>query len=216
MRIIFIAPPGAGKGTQSALITRDFGTPSVSTGNLLRAAIKAQTDFGKIAEQYINDGNYVPDEVVIKLIETEISTKECAEQGFILDGFPRTLYQAMTLDKSLVKHGVTLDAVLILYVPKTELIERLAARRICLDCGSSFHMLFNPPKIENVCDNCSSDLVHRADDHPEAIKQRIINYNKLTIPIIDHYEDKGLIQRINGMGEIDDVYKRIRGIVSGL
>ena len=209
MRILFIAPPGAGKGTQSALITEKYGIPSISSGNLLRAAIAEQTDLGKIAETYIHDGNYVPDDVIIKLILGELEKPICKERGFILDGFPRTLFQALTLDKSLEAASMPLDAVLILYVQKTELIERLASRRTCFNCGSTFHMLFNPPKVDKVCDNCGSELHHRKDDRPGSIKNRIKLYNQETMPIIDYYSRKGIVKRVDGVGDIKDVFSVI-------
>lgn len=210
MRLLFLAPPGAGKGTQSALITEEYGIPAVSSGNLLRAAIDKQTELGKIAEKYIHDGNYVPDEVIIDLIRHELEKPVCSEKGFILDGFPRTLYQALTLDKLLISKDMQLDVVLILYVPKTDLIQRLAQRRTCYNCGSTFHMTFNPPKIEGICDNCGSELHHRKDDRPGSIKTRIQLYNKETMPIIEYYSKMGIVRRIDGLGTIDDVFSQIR------
>ncbi len=209
MRLLFIAPPGAGKGTQAALITEKYGIPSISSGNLLRAAIAEKTELGKIAETYIHDGNYVPDDVIIKLILGELEKPNCKEKGFILDGFPRTLFQALTLDKALEEANMPLDAVMILYVQKTELIERLAMRRTCFSCGSTFHLKFNPPKVENICDNCGSELHHRKDDRPGSIKNRIKLYNSETMPIIDHYSRKGIVKRIDGIGEINDVFAKI-------
>jgi adenylate kinase len=209
MRLLFIAPPGAGKGTQSALITEKYGIPAVSSGNLLRAAIDKQTELGKIAEKYIHDGNYVPDEVIINLIEEELQNPVCSERGFILDGFPRTLYQALTLDKTLIARNMQLDAVLILYVPKTELINRLAQRRTCYNCGSTFHMTFNPPTVEGICDNCGSELHHRKDDRPGSIKNRIRLYNQETMPIIEYYSKMGIVHRVEGLGDINDVFAKI-------
>lgn len=216
MRLIFIAPPGAGKGTQSALITEKYGTPAISTGNLLRAAIKNETELGKEAKQYIEDGNYVPDEVVIELIKEAIMAPECQKNGFILDGYPRTEFQALTLGKILVPLGIKLDAVIILYVPKTVLIDRLSQRRTCLNCGATYHLEYNPPEKEGVCGVCGDDLVHRKDDRPGSIKTRISNYNTLTKPIIKYYKEQEIVYRVNGMGEIDQVNERIDAVLSGL
>ena len=202
MRIIFIAPPGAGKGTQSALITEKYGTPAISTGNLLRAAIKNETELGKEAKQYIEDGNYVPDEVVIELIKEAIIQPECKENGFILDGYPRTEFQALTLGKILEQLGIALDAVIILYVPKTVLIDRLSQRRTCLNCGATYNLEYNPPEKKGICGVCGDNLVHRADDRPGSIKKRIVNYNSLTKPIIKHYREMDIVYRVNGLGDI--------------
>lgn len=209
MRLIFIAPPGAGKGTQSALITEHYNLPQLSTGNILRAEIKAGTPLGKSVAQYINVGEFVPDEIMIGFIEDQITKEKYANEGFMLDGFPRTLYQAITLDRLFLKYNYTLDGVLILYVPKTELIMRLAARRTCLNCGASYHLEYKPPIKFNICDVCGSTLSQRKDDSEESIKTRIRNYNNLTMPIIEHYDSMNLIHRIDGMGTLDQVFGRI-------
>lgn len=216
MRLIFIAPPGAGKGTQSSLITENYHLPQLSTGNLLRAEIKAGTPLGKSVAEFINVGEFVPDEIMIQFLEDQIVKEKYAVNGFILDGFPRTLYQAISLDRLFLKHDFKLDAVLILYVPKSELIKRLAARRTCLDCGASYHLEYKPPRVANICDVCGNTLTQRKDDSEESIKTRIRNYNNLTMPIIEHYSAMNLIHRIDGIGTLDQVYSRIDKVLKYL
>ncbi len=216
MRLIFIAPPGAGKGTQSALITENYHLPQLSTGNLLRAEIKAGTPLGKSVADYINVGEFVPDEIMLQFLEDQITKDIYAKEGFILDGFPRTLYQAISLDRLFLKYNFKLDAVLILYVQKSELIKRLAARRTCLNCGASFHLEYKPPRVFNICDVCGSTLTQRKDDSEESIKTRIRNYNNLTMPIIEHYDSMNLIHRIDGVGTLDQVYARIDKVLKYL
>jgi len=216
MRLIFIAPPGAGKGTQAAFVSEKYGIPSISSGNIVRAAIEEGTEIGKIAEKYIHEGNFIPDDIVIKMIEKEVTKPECVEKGFILDGFPRTLFQALCLDNKLKELKLCLDRILILYVPKTDLIKRLASRRSCYHCGATFHMKFRPPKVEGICDKCGSELHRREDDTPSSIKTRIRLYTHETIPIIDYYSRTGKVRRINGKGEVSEIFDSITEVLENI
>ncbi|MFA6571294.1 MAG: adenylate kinase [Bacteroidota bacterium] len=212
MRLIFLGPPGAGKGTQAERICRDFNIVQLSTGDMLRANKKQGTELGKKAQMFMDGGSLVPDEIIIDMIRIELKKPEMIN-GYILDGFPRTVPQAEALDILLSEMGQKLDTVLILEVPNAELVNRLTARRTCRNCGKSFHLIYNPPKIEDVCDACSGELYQRDDDKPEPIMHRLKVYENQTFPLIDYYKSKNLDYRINGLGEIDEIYNSIKKVL---
>lgn len=204
MRIVFLGPPGAGKGTQAVEIVEKLGVPHVATGDMLRASIKQETPLGMEAKKYMDQGLLVPDEVTIRITGERISQPDCAN-GFLLDGFPRTLAQAEALDKLLADLGIKLDAVINLQVPQEVLIPRLTGRRVCRNCGASFHMVFNPPKAENVCDRCEGELYQRSDDNEETAVNRLSVYNTQTAPLIAYYEEQGVLKNIDGEQDIHQV-----------
>ncbi|MDL1971787.1 MAG: adenylate kinase [Deltaproteobacteria bacterium] len=208
MDLIFLGPPGAGKGTQAKMLVERYGIPQVSTGDILRAAVAEGTELGKKAKEYMEAGKLVPDEVVIGIIEERLKQSDC-EKGFILDGFPRTVPQAEALDKVLEKMGRKIDHVLTLDVPEEELIRRLTGRRTCKKCGAMYHIIFNPPKVEGVCDKCGGELYQRPDDNEETVRSRLSVYEQQTSPLIDFYEKKGLVRKIDGRGEIKEIFDQI-------
>ncbi len=212
MKLVFLGPPGAGKGTQSERIRSDFGVVQLSTGDILRANKKAGTELGKKAQKYMDAGELVPDDLIIEMIKEELKKPELAK-GYILDGFPRTVPQAEALDKLLADMGQKLDVVLVLEVPNEELIERLTARRVCKKCGKSYHLKFNPPKTEGVCDVCGGELYQRDDDKEEAIRNRLKVYEKQTSPLTEYYEKQNLAKKIDGLGDIDAIYERIKEVL---
>ena len=199
MKLIILAAPGAGKGTQAELLSEHYNIPTISTGAILRKNISEGTELGKIASQFINDGKFVPDDVMIKVVESRISESDC-ENGFILDGFPRNIAQAEALEKS----GVIIDSVLTIEVPDETIVERLGGRLECKNCGASYHKIYNAPEKDGICDKCGNELVTRADDKPETIRERLMTYHKTTEPLKKFYEEKGLLRVAIGKEEIAD------------
>jgi len=200
--------PGAGKGTQANPLVERFHFPHISTGDMFRAAIKEGTALGLKAKSYMDAGGLVPDEVTIGIVAERLAQPDCAD-GFLLDGFPRTLAQGSALADILDRLGMKLDGVINIEVAEDVLIPRLTGRRVCRKCGASFHMVFNPPKQEGVCDLCGGELYQRSDDTVETAKNRLNVYNSQTEPLIAFYEEKGLIKRINGDQPIDQVFQDI-------
>ena len=198
MNLILMGAPGAGKGTQSAKISEKYNIPAIATGDILRAAIKAGTELGKAAKSYIDAGQLVPDSVVIGIIKEKIATDECAN-GFILDGFPRSIPQAEALEEM----GVKIDAVLSIEVADEKIIERMSGRRVC-SCGASYHVVYNPPRVADVCDKCGEALYVRADDAAETVKNRLETFHKETEPLKEFYLDKGLLISVEGQEEVAD------------
>jgi len=213
MRIIFLGPPGAGKGTQAKLIVKDYHIRQLSTGDLLRENRNKGTELSRKAQAYMDAGNLVPDELILKMVADEFQRPEL-EAGYILDGFPRTYLQADGLDHLLKEQGQTLDHVLLLDVPDSELIRRLTARRSCPECGHIYNLIFNPPRNAGICDNDGFELVHRSDDTEETVKNRLKVYQKQTMPLVEHYEKQGLIRRIDGTGNVQDIYQRIKTVLN--
>ena len=205
LRTILLGPPGAGKGTQAVKIVEKYGVPHISTGDIFRENIKNGTELGKKAQEYMNRGELVPDDLVIDLATSRLLEPDCAE-GFLLDGFPRTVYQAEKLDEFLAAHDSKIDVVLDIAVEKEELITRLTGRRVCKTCGASFHVVSVPPKQEGVCDFCGGELIQRADDNLETVTNRIEVYEAQTMPLIDYYEKAGNIAHINGAASLDEVF----------
>jgi len=197
LRLILLGPPGAGKGTQASAIVGKYNIPHISTGDIFRENIKNQTELGEKAKEYMDKGLLVPDELVISIVEDRLQKEDC-KNGFLLDGFPRTLNQGETLDSVLSKMGLKLDKVINLEVENEILIERAIGRRICKDCGAVYHIKFTPSKEEGICDNCGGKLYQRDDDTVETVGKRIEVYHKQTEPLIDYYSEKGLILNIDG------------------
>ena len=203
MKLILLGAPGAGKGTQALKLVDHYSIPQISTGDLLRAAVADGTDLGKQANEYMTAGKLVPDEVVIGLIEERLKEDDC-QSGFILDGFPRTVAQA---DK--LKEITDIDAVVNVDVDTSILVDRLTGRRTCKTCNAMYHMVFNPPKQEGVCDACGGELYQRSDDNEETVTKRVKTYNENTAPLIDYYKETGKVKDVNGQGGIDEIFQNI-------
>lgn len=204
MRLILLAAPGAGKGTQAEKLCEHFGIPTISTGAILRKNIKEGTELGKLAQKYIDGGNLIPDDVMIEVMKSRLSEDDC-KNGFILDGFPRTLAQAEALDKS----DIQIDCVLNIDVPDEKIVERLSGRLECSKCAATFHKLYRKPAVEGVCDNCGGELVTRADDTPETVKSRLEVYHTQTEPLIEFYKNKGMLRTAVGQEEISDTTREV-------
>lgn len=199
MKLILMGPPGAGKGTQGEILEKKLGISTISTGLMLRTAIKDQTEVGKLAEQYINDGKLVPDEVIVEIVKQRLALPDC-EKGFILDGFPRTTAQAEALEAA----GVEIDKVLLLEVDDNKIVERLSSRRECSKCGIPYNIVSKKPAKEGICDSCGGELIIRKDDVPETIQNRLDIYHEQTEPIKKFYEAKGILAVAQGEEELKD------------
>lgn len=208
MRLIFLGPPGSGKGTQAKLLAEKYGIPQISTGDILRAAVRQGTGLGKRAKGYMDQGELVPDALVIALIEERLRAADCRE-GYILDGFPRTLAQAEALRNALEALNSQLDAVLNVEVEPAELLRRLSGRRTCRTCGAMFHTAFNPSKVAGKCDACGGELYQRSDDQEATIRERLKVYTEQTAPLAAFYNHGGLLRTIHGMGNIDAIFEEI-------
>ncbi len=209
LNLILMGLPGAGKGTQAGKINEKYNIPHISTGDMFRLAIKEGTDLGQKAKEYMDQGELVPDEVTIGIVKERLS-KADAQDGFLLDGFPRTIAQAKALQELLSDINQSIDYVLHVDVPKEKLVERLTGRRICPTCGATYHVLYNPPKVEGVCDKDGSKLIQREDDQAETVKNRLAVNIKQTQPLLDFYEDKGYLVSVNGDQDIDQVFENIQ------
>lgn len=208
MRTILLGPPGAGKGTQAETIVREFSVPHISTGDIFRYNIKEGTDLGKKAKEYMDQGLLVPDELTIELVKDRLLKDDC-ENGFLLDGFPRTIAQADALEDALKSMNQKLDYVVNIEVSKELLVERAVGRRVCKDCGQTYHMTFNAPSKEGICDRCGGELLQRKDDTEETVSKRISVYQEQTQPLIEYYSKKGIIVNIDGEKPIDEVGRSI-------
>ena len=208
LRPILLGPPGAGKGTQAVKIVEKYGIPHISTGDIFRENIKNGTELGKKAQEYMNRGELVPDDLVIEIATDRLLKDDC-KNGFLLDGFPRTVYQAEKLDEFLAAHDGKIDTVLDIAVGKDELITRLTGRRVCKACGASFHVVNIPPKKEGICDYCGGELIQRADDNLETVTNRIDVYEAQTMPLVEYYENAGNIAHIDGTTGLDNVFADI-------
>ena len=214
MHILLMGPPGAGKGTQAANLVKEFAIPHISTGDMFRAAVKEGTELGKQAKACMDSGKLVPDAVTIGIVKERLAKPDC-EKGFILDGFPRTVEQADTLSKILPEIGLKLTRVLNINVPAADLIERAVGRRICKKCGATYHIKFNPTKVEGVCDECGGELYQRADDSEATMKNRLSVYEAQTKPLIDYYQKAGLYTEIDGRQAIDKVTSDLVNVLKG-
>ena len=212
MKIIMLGAPGAGKGTQAKKITAKYHVPHISTGDIFRANIKEGTELGKKAQEYMDQGLLVPDELVCDLVVDRIHKDDC-ENGFILDGFPRTIPQADALDGALAQNGEKIEYAIDVEVPDENIIKRMAGRRSCKDCGAIFHLVYNPPKKENCCDVCGGPLVLRDDDKEETVKKRLDVYHEQTAPLIDHYKKAGSLYEVDGTQDINVVFEEIESIL---
>jgi adenylate kinase len=209
-----MGPPGAGKGTQADVIVKEFGIPHISTGDAFRLAIKQGTPIGLKAKEYMDQGLLVPDDVTIGIVEERLQQPDCRE-GFLLDGFPRTLSQAEALDGILDRLNSGLDHVINLKVDRNKLLARLTGRRLCKNCGATYHVVFNPPKQEGICDKCGGELYQRSDDNEESVGTRLDEYINKTAPLLTFYENKALLRQMDGEQDIDQVSQQIVSLLRG-
>lgn len=212
MNVILLGPPGAGKGTQATTIVKEYQIPHISTGDIFRENIKNGTELGKKAQEYMNQGELVPDDLVIEIATDRLAREDC-HQGFLLDGFPRTVHQAEELDRFLEGRGDKVHHVLNISVAKEELIRRLIGRRVCKNCGATYHIETMKPKVEGVCDVCGGELVQRADDNRETVENRIDVYEQQTMPLIDYYAKAGVLVHIDGSLGLENVFTKIREVL---
>ncbi len=213
MKIIMLGAPGAGKGTQAKMIAEEKGIPHISTGDIFRANIKEGTDLGKEAKTYMDQGKLVPDELTVRILLDRVSKEDC-KNGYVLDGFPRTIPQANVLDEELTKLGDRVDFAIDVDVPDENIINRMSGRRACLKCGATYHIKHIPPKQEGICDNCGEKLVLRDDDKPETVKKRLDVYHEQTQPLIRYYSDKGILKTVDGTVDSKEVFAQIKDILA--
>jgi adenylate kinase len=214
VHVVLLGPPGAGKGTQAKLLREQFEACQISTGDILRKAVVEKTPLGREAEGYISHGQLVPDNVIVRLVGERLKEKDC-ENGFILDGFPRTLPQAESLDKILNTMGLPLDGVLSIQVPQDVIVQRLAGRRSCKNCGTLYHLNFDPPQKAETCDRCEGHLQQRDDDREETITTRLNVYESQTAPLANFYRERGKLREIDGVGKVQDIHNRITEALRG-
>ena len=208
MKIIMLGAPGAGKGTQAINIAKEYDIPHVSTGDIFRANIKNGTELGNQAKAYMDKGMLVPDELTIGMLLSRISEPDC-EKGYVLDGFPRTIPQAESLKKALTERGEAIDAAVDIEVPDEEILVRMTGRRSCPQCGATYHVSFNPPKAQDVCDRCGHALTQRSDEKPETVKERLSVYHAQTKPLIEYYGNEGVLRQVDGTMKPDEVFSAI-------
>jgi len=212
MKIIMLGAPGAGKGTQAKKIAEKYGIPHISTGDIFRAYIKGGTELGMKAKSYMDQGQLVPDDVTIGMLLDRISESDCAA-GYVLDGFPRTIPQAESLTEALEKRGEKMDYAIDVDVPDEAIVNRMSGRRACLKCGATYHIVYNAPKTEGVCDACGDHLVLREDDKPETVQKRLSVYHDQTQPLIDYYKNAGILKSVDGTKDLNDVFADIVNIL---
>jgi adenylate kinase len=212
MNIIFLGPPGAGKGTQAKILIERYVIPQISTGDMLREHVAKGTELGVKAKEYMEKGQLVPDEIILGMVKERLS-QEDAQKGFILDGFPRTVAQAEALDKILEEMGKKIEYVLALIVPDEELVTRLTGRRTCKNCGMMYHIKFKPPKVEGKCDSCGGELYQRPDDNEETVRNRLKVYHNQTAPLIEYYRKKGVLFEVDGSKSIDEITQQLINIL---
>lgn len=215
MKIILLGPPGAGKGTQAKSISNKYSIPHISTGDIFRKNISEKTPLGIEAKSYIDKGHLVPDEVTINIVQDRLEQEDC-KNGFLLDGYPRTVKQAESLKNFLKEKGDKLDTALLIEVPKEYIIERMTGRRVCLSCGASYHVKFNPTKVEGKCDICGGVVIQRDDDCEETVNERLGVYDAQTQPLIDYYKEQDLLSEVDGTKAINDVFKDICSILGAI
>lgn len=212
MKIIMLGAPGAGKGTQAKKIAEKYGIPHISTGDIFRANIKGGTELGMKAKSYMDQGQLVPDDVTIGMLLDRISGSDC-QNGYVLDGFPRTIPQAESLTAALAERGEKMDFAVDVDVPDEAIVTRMGGRRACLKCGATYHVMFNPPKSEGVCDTCKEALVLRDDDKPETVQKRLSVYHDQTQPLIDYYKSQGILATVDGTKELNEVFQDIVAVL---
>lgn len=212
MKIIMLGAPGAGKGTQAKKIAAKYGIPHISTGDIFRANIKNGTELGLKAKSYMDAGGLVPDEITIGMLLDRIHQADC-ENGYVLDGFPRTIPQAESLTEALKKNGESIDFAVNVDVPDENIISRMSGRRACLNCGATYHIVYNAPKKEGVCDACGQELVLREDDKPKTVKKRLGVYHDQTQPLIDYYKKEGVLAEVDGTKDMEEVFQNIAAIL---
>jgi adenylate kinase len=215
VRLLFLGPPGAGKGTQARELAREWSVPQVATGDMLREEMAAGTPLGREAKQFYDRGELVPDDVILRMV-AERFKKPDAANGFILDGFPRTIPQADGLAKMIESLGTQLDAVVYFDVSEPELVRRLTGRRLCKTCQTPYHLVSAPPKTQGVCDKCGGELYQRADDSEETVKNRLGVYERQTAPLLDYYKQRGLLRTVSGEGAVDKIRQALREATSGV
>lgn len=212
MKVVMLGAPGAGKGTQAKKIAAKYSIPHISTGDIFRANIKNGTELGKKAKTYMDQGLLVPDELVVDLVVDRVNQEDCAN-GYVLDGFPRTIPQAEALTKALAGQGQKLDYAIDVDVPDENIVRRMGGRRACVGCGATYHLEYAPPKQEGICDTCGGELILRDDDRPETVTKRLGVYHEQTQPLIDYYTNAGILKRVDGTVDIDEVFQAITEIL---
>lgn len=215
MRLVMLGPPGAGKGTQARMLEQKYGIPQIASGDLLRAAVRDRTAIGIEARRYMDRGALAPDELVVRLIEARLEEPD-ARRGYILDGFPRTIPQTEELDRALKRHNQRLDHVLAIVVPDDEVIKRISGRRTCRNCGAMYHMIFDPPRNQSICNDCNGELYQREDDAEDTVRMRLEVYHAETGPVLSYYEQEEILTRIDGIGRPEEVQQRIIDVVENL
>ena len=213
MKIIMLGAPGAGKGTQAKMIAEKFNIPHISTGDIFRANIKNGTELGKKAKEFMDKGQLVPDELTVEILLDRVAADDC-KNGYVLDGFPRTIPQADVLDKELTKLGDKVDFAINVDVPDENIVRRMSGRRACLKCGATYHIEHIPPKKEGICDTCGSELVQRDDDKPETVQNRLSVYHEQTQPLIDYYNKKNILKSVDGTKDMQEVFSDIVDILN--
>jgi adenylate kinase len=213
MRLILLGAPGAGKGTQAVNLSKELGIPHISTGDIFRANIRQGTELGLKAKSFIDAGKLVPDDLTVNIVKDRLQKDDC-KNGFLLDGFPRTIFQAESLDEALVSLGTKLDAVINLDVSDDVIVRRMAGRRVCKDCGRSFHIITVPPRREGICDDCGGPLIIRDDDKEETVLERLRTYYEKTAPLVEFYEGKGLLKNFDGEKDVDETTTEIISRIS--
>lgn len=212
MKIILLGPPGAGKGTQAKLISNKYSIPHISTGDIFRKNISEQTPLGIKAKSYMDKGQLVPDELTNEIVFDRLQNDDC-ENGFLLDGFPRTVFQAKELDSFLLGEDTKINKALLIEVPQEFILERMTGRRMCKECGASYHVKFNPPKVQSICDLCSGELIQRKDDKEETVKERLEVYSNQTAPLVEYYAAQGNLSKVDGTLEIEEVFQNLCDIL---
>lgn len=212
MKLIMLGAPGAGKGTQAKKIAEKYNIPHISTGDIFRANIKNGTELGKKAKTFMDQGLLVSDELVVDLVVDRVGQEDCAN-GYVLDGFPRTIPQAEALDKALSTLGEKVDYAINVEVPDENIVKRMSGRRACVGCGATYHIVYAPTKVENVCDTCQGELILRDDDKPETVQKRLDVYHEQTQPLIEYYSNKGILREVDGTVDINDVFAAITQIL---
>ena len=212
MKIVMLGAPGAGKGTQAKMIADKYAIPHISTGDIFRANISNGTELGKKAKTYMDQGLLVPDELVVDLVVDRVQQDDC-KKGYILDGFPRTIPQAEALTEALKKLGEKVDFAINVEVPDENIVKRMSGRRACVSCGSTYHIVYNPTKVEGVCDKCGNELILREDDKPETVKKRLDVYHEQTQPLIEYYTNEGVLVEVDGTKDMKDVFSAIVDIL---